>query len=358
MSNININSRLSLREAAELIAAIGTTNRILLRGEKGIGKSALMKILPEFLGPDYEYSYFDMGNKSEGDTAIPYPDKERKVMEFFVNAGLKLHLGKPVVIMLDEFGKASRSIQNMMHPLLEINNPRLGDMPLPKGSIVFLTSNLTEEGIGDIFLDHTLDRLTVVEVRKSDADEWLLWGAENNIHPAMLAWVKQTPTVLASFRDADFDVDNPYVYNPKRVQGKFITPRSLELGSNIVWQRDKISQNALLCALVGTIGNAGANDLTSYLAYQDDIPTRDAIINTPEQAAIPVSVGAIITLLFNLERAVTEETITPIMKYISRLDAEHQAVFCTTLARSPSKQKVAFRNAAFTTWARENQDIL
>jgi hypothetical protein len=198
----------------------------------------------------------------------------------------------------------------------------------------------------------------VVEVRKANADEWKPWAAENGIHPAMIAWVDQTPTVLASFRDDDFDIDNPYVYNPKRVQGKFITPRSLELASNVMWGRDKISQNALTCALVGTIGTAGANDIASFLAYQDEIPTRESIITKPESAAIPASTGALVTLLFNLERAVDSETITPIMKYVKRLEEEYQAVFCTALARSKSKQKIAFTNKAFTDWARENQDIL
>jgi hypothetical protein len=315
-------------------------------------------MLPEYLGPGYEYAYFDMGNKSEGDTAIPFPDKERKVMEFFVNTALKLHTGKPVVIMLDEFGKAPRSIQNMMHTLLEVDNKRIQDTFLPEGSIVFLTTNLSEEGLGDTLLDHSIDRLTVVEVRKANAEEWLPWAAENGIHPALMAWVKQTPTVLASFRDDDFDNDNPYVYNPKRVQGKFITPRSLELGSNVIWAKGKISQNALTCALVGTVGTAGANDIASYLAYQDEIPTRESITSNPDSATIPVSTGALITLLFNLERAVDAETITPIMKYVKRLEEEYQAVFCTALARSKSKQKIAFTNKAFTDWARENQDIL
>lgn len=358
MSTINFGSRVSLREAAELIAAVGTTNTILLKGEKGVGKSSIMEILPEYLGPGYEYAYFDMGNKSEGDTAIPFPDRERRVMEFFVSTALKLHLGKPVVIMLDEFGKAPRSIQNMMHTLLEVRNKRVADTPLPAGSIVFLTTNLSEEGLGDMLLDHSIDRLTVVEVRKPNSEEWLPWAAEHGIHPALMAWVKQTPTVLASFRDDDFDQDNPYVYNPKRVQTKFITPRSLELGSNIIWGRDKISQNALACSLIGTIGEAGARDIESYLAFQDEIPTRESIINSPETAAVPASTGAMVTLLFNLEHATTEETINPIMKYVNRLDAEYQAVFCTTLARSRTKQKFAFNNKSFTDWVRENQDIL
>ena len=358
MTTINMNPRVSLVEAADLIAAVGVSNTVLLRGEKGIGKSSIMKVLKSRLGAEYEYAYFDMGNKSEGDTAIPFPDRERKVMEFFVNTALKLHTGKPVVIMLDEFGKAPRSIQNMMHTLLEVDNKRIQDTFLPEGSIVFLTTNLAEEGLGDALLDHSIDRLTVVEVAKPTADEWKMWATENDVHPAVIAWVDQTPTVLASFRDSDFDSDNPYVYNPKRVQGKFITPRSLELASNVVWARKNVSSNALFCALVGTIGTVGANDLAAYLTYQDEIPTRDAILASPKSAPIPTSVGAIITLLFNLERAVDADTITPIMEYITRLEAEHQAVFCTTLARSPSKQPFAFRNKSFTDWARENQDIL
>ena len=358
MTTIDFTNRVSLQEAAQLIAAIGVTNTILLKGEKGIGKSSIMKMLPEYLGPGYEYAYFDMGNKSEGDTAIPFPDKERKVMEFFVNTALKLHSGKPVVIMLDEFGKAPRSIQNMMHTLLEVDNKRVQDTYLPEGSIVFLTTNLSEEGLGDTLLDHSIDRLTVVEVRKSNADEWLPWAAENGIHPALMAWVKQTPTVLASFRDDDFDSDNPYVYNPKRVQGKFITPRSLELASNVMWGRAKITPNTLTCALVGTVGTAGANDIASFLTYQDEIPTRESITSNPDTAMIPASTGALVTLLFNLERAVDAETITPIMKYVKRLEEEYQAVFCPALARSKSKQKIAFTNKAFTVWARENQDIL
>jgi hypothetical protein len=358
MGIINFGSRISLKEAAKLIAAIGDTNRVLLVGEKGVGKSSIMDILPEYLGSGYEYAYFDMGNKSEGDTAIPYPDKERKVMEFFVNAALKVHLGKPVVIMLDEFGKAPRSIQNMMHPLLEVRNPRIGDIPLPEGSIVFLTSNLSEEGVGDTFLEHTLDRLTRVEVAKPTPEEWLLWGAENNIHPALLAWVNQTPTVLASFRDADFDNDNPYVYNPKRVQGKFATPRSLQLASYIMGKRERFSDDTLLAALIGTVGEAAARDLQSYLAFNDQLPSRELILTSPSTAPIPESVGAIITLLFNLERVVDKDTIDPIMTYVNRMDAEHQAMFCITLARSPSKQTIAFRNKSFTTWAQTNQDIL
>ncbi len=362
MNTINFGSRVSLKEAAQLIASIGTTNRVMLRGEKGIGKSSIMKMLRDMLPSEYAFAYIDCSGKDLGDVGLPSPNRELRITEFFTNAEFRLTEGKPVVMMLDEFSKATRVAQNMLHPLFEVHNPRIGNAPLPEvnglKSIVFATGNLGEEGIGDNLADHTLDRLTTVEVRKPSVREWLEWGVQNNIHPALLAWVDQTPTVLASFRDEDFDAGNPYVYNPKRAQGKFITPRSLELASNIIWQRENNSENAVTCALVGTIGAAGANDIASYIAFQDQLPPRDLILKSPDTAPIPTSVAAIITLLFNLERIVDEDTITPVMAYISRLEAEHQGVFCSALARNPVKQKIAFRSAAFTKWASDNADIL
>jgi hypothetical protein len=358
MTSINFGSRVSLKEAAQFIAAVGTTNNVMLRGPKGIGKTSILPMLREYLGDEYEYACFDMTAKAEGDTAIPFPDKEAGVMRFFTNEALKLTTGKPVCIILDELAKAPRSIQNMVLPMLE-NPRRVADKMMPAGSMAIVTCNLSEEGLGDTFLAHTMNRMTVVEVRQPSVEEWLVWGAANGIHPVVLAWVNQTPTALASFRDDDFDPSNPYVDNPKRVQvGQVVTPRSLEKASHIVWQREKFTENMLLAGLIGTIGEPAARDMQHFIAFQDELPARELILKAPDTAPVPTSVGAIITLLFNLERAVEADTISAIMKYVSRMEAEHQAVFCTSLARSKTKQTIAFRNADFTKWAAENADIL
>jgi hypothetical protein len=358
MTSINFGSRVSLKEAAQFIAAVGTTNNVMLRGPKGIGKTSILPMLREYLGDEYEYACFDMTAKAEGDTAIPFPDKEAGVMRFFTNEALKLTTGKPVVIILDELAKAPRSIQNMVLPMLE-NPRRVADKMMPAGSMAIVTCNLSEEGLGDTFLAHTMNRMTVVEVRQPSVEEWLVWGAANGIHPVVLAWVNQTPTALASFRDDDFDPSNPYVDNPKRVQvGQVVTPRSLEKASHIVWQREKFTENMLLAGLIGTIGEPAARDMQHFIAFQDELPARELILKAPDTAPVPTSVGAIITLLFNLERAVEADTISAIMKYVSRMEAEHQAVFCTSLARSKTKQTIAFRNGDFTKWAAENADIL
>ena len=45
------------------------------------------------------------------------------------------------------------------------------------------------------------------------------------------------------------------------------------------------------------------------------------------------------------------------MQYLDRFDTNWQATFCLTLAKS-AKQKIGFRNASYTKWLADNQDLL
>jgi hypothetical protein len=54
----------------------------------------------------------------------------------------------------------------------------------------------------------------------------------------------------------------------------------------------------------------------------------------------------------------TKESITPFMEYLNRFDAEWQAVFAINIAKTPSKQAIAFSCKAFSDWVAKNQDLL
>lgn len=358
-----LGERVSLEEAVSLVIAMGSEANFMLRGEKGIGKSSMMGMLRQQLGDGYHYCYYDMGAKGEGDVGIPFPsapDSEgKRFLEWLASEEFGLHTGLPIVIMLDEFTKAPRSVQNMVHPMLEQHNRRILGKPLPDGSIVILTGNLTEEGLNDNLFEHTKDRIVEVEIAKPDAKQWLTWGVQNDIHPAVLAFVDRTPQIMASFRDPDFDPDNNYVYNPRRAGvGKYCTPRSLVQASRIVWQKGLLSDNAFRAALVGAVGGPTAAGLHDYIAFSDDLPSPDDILKTPDTARIPDSAGARVVLLFALERRVTAETIDPIMQYVERLGAEQMMIMCSTLARSATKSLVASRSRRFTRWLTDNADLV
>ena len=354
---INFANKLSLNQAAALIIACGAGNTFFLVGEPGIGKTSLKRTIQRTLGDNYNYSYFDCANADLGDVAMPVVDHESKTTKYYPNARFRITEGKPVFVMLDEFTKAPQPVQNMLHPLLEAHEGRLGDVPKPEGSIIVMTGNLTSDGVGDSLKGHTLNRITRIEVAKPTAEEWLLWAVEAGVHPVVLAWVKQFPHCLASYTEGDQD-ENPYIYNPKKFQLSYVSPRSLELASRIVAQRDKFDSDALIAALAGTIGESAARDMQAFIAYQDELPTRERIIQTPKDAPIPTSAGATAVLVFSMITAVDKDNIAPIMEYVSRLEPEWQAVFCISLAKSKDKQAVAMRSRAFSDWALKNQDLL
>ena len=296
-----------------------------------------------------------------GDIAMPVIDHETKTTRYYPNARFKVHEGKPVVIMLDEFTKGADPVKNMLHPMLEKANPRLGDIPLAntkdKQTIVFLTGNLTTDGVGDNLKAHSRNRLVPVTISKPNAEQWIEWAITKDIAPEVIAWVSRFPQVLASYTEGGQN-DNPYIYNPKRNQNAFVSPRSLETAANIVSTRKDNDADAVIAALTGAIGESGARDMQAYIEFADQLPTWESTIASPKTASVPTSPGACSIVVFGAISRVTKETIAPFMEYLERFDAEWQAVFCINIAKATSKQSIAFSSKAFANWVAKNQDLL
>lgn len=354
MANINFGSTVTLKQAAQLILS-NPKVRFLVRGEPGIGKSTMLSFIASQL-PSHNASYMDVPNMDLGDIAMPVIDHENKVTRYYPNARFRLHEDKPVIVMLDEFTKGAEPIKNMLHPLLEVTNPRLGDISIDEESIIFMTGNLLTDGVGDNLKAHTRNRIVEITVRKPNSDEWLEWGVNNNIDASVLAWVRQFPHALSSYTEGDND--NPYIYNPKKVQTAYVSPRSLAIASNIVSTRDKNDPDAMISSLKGAIGEAAARDMEAFVAYQDQLPTWDSIVAAPTSAAVPTSAGACAVLVFGAIAKIDRQSMTPFMKYLERFDAEWQAAFAINVAKNPTKQAVAFSSPAFADWVQQNEDLL
>lgn len=354
---INTDVYVSLAEAASLMLA-NRRKVYILQGEPGIGKSSIMDTFEQQLGEDYNYVYFDCANKDLGDIAMPSVDRERRVTEYFLNGVFKHYNGKPMVIMLDEFSKAPAPIQNMLHPLLEARNPRLCDFLLPEGSIRFLTANDASAGLGDVLKAHTGNRGTRLNVRKSNAEEWIKdFAIPHKIDPVVMAWVSRFPHCMASYKDGGQD-ENPYIFNPRKVQTAFVSGRSLEMVSESIKNRHLVSDNALLADMIGTIGASAALDMKAYISYQDQLPTWDNIFNNPRTAPVPDSPGACAVLVFGAIARMDKSSMASFMTYLERFEPEWQAAFCINMAKTPSKQAVAFSCKSFADWVAANEDIL
>lgn len=355
MSVINFGSTLSFNETVSLISLCPEI-RVHVEGEMGIGKSSMMAAISKKTGIT-RCAYIDTPNLDIGDVAMPVLKHDSKTTGYYPNERFGLHYGEPVIIMLDEFPKGADPVKNMLHPLLEETNPRFGDIPLPPGSIVFTTGNLTTDGVGDNRKAHTINRQTTVRMRKPTAEEWIHnYAVDAGVDGSIIAWVDRTPHVLASYLD-EGQADNHYIYNPRRPSKVYVSPRSLSRASHIVKRRRELGANAMTAALTGTIGEQAARDLGAYIDFQNELPAWKDIIENPRTANVPSSSGAAAVLVFGAVQRVEADTIEPFMQYLDRFDTNWQATFILALAKS-AKQKIGFRNTKYTAWMADNQDLL
>lgn len=345
---------LSLQQTAELILAVGTHTTVLAQGEMGIGKSSMLKAIKAKLGDKFHYCYGDMTTKDVGDFLVPKIRclNDTEVCSFIPNEEFGFHHDKPIVLMLDEIGKANKAVMNAcLRLMLE---RKLGTYTLPHGSIVFATTNLANEGIGDMLPPHARNRLTVVKVRKPTADEWLEnFALDNDIAPEIMQTVKQFPQMLASFEDFDNPKDNEYIYDPRTPRPAFTTPRSLEKASDIIKRVKPLGMDILGHALKGTIGDRATFDTLSVVDIADQLPDWDSIIKDPKNAPIPKSPSAVCMLVYSAVQRIEKDSLPKWLTYMKRLSKESQGLFATSAMRTQKKTVVA-TNSEFVKWASDN----
>jgi hypothetical protein len=340
--------QVSLAQAATLIRTCGGTNTFLLQGAPGVGKSSILKTLAREM-PDYLPCYIDVANLDLGDLGMPVIDREAMVTNYAPNArfGVGREQNRPVLLMLDELGKASRPVLNMLLPV--ILEHRIGDVTLPIGSIVFGTTNLATDGVGDNIPAQAHNRMTVLDVGNPAVEEWLIWAAENNVAPEVMAFAREFPQVFERYDLIDAKSKNPYIFNPLTGNTKaFCSLRSLESAGNLIKNRDALG-DALLPALAGTIGAAAARDMDAMIQLADQMPRFNAVIADPAKAKLPGGAGAYFLMAFMLAGRANAESMDSIMTYVERwTSAEARILFITTLAGNKTKVVMAVKCQKFS----------
>lgn len=346
---------LNLDQAAALIGAVGHQRTVLVQGEMGTGKTTLLKILSQ-LFPNHVPCYFDSTTKDVGDITIPNVmrlDDSNEFVRYVPNEEFGAHTGKPVILMIDEFGKANPAVKNAL--LRVILEREVGCHNLHPESIVFATTNLGAEGVGDLLPAHARNRVTVVTTRKPTNVEWIEWGINNGVDHTLLGWCKDNPQLFQSFVDIEDPDENPYIFHPKAQRASFVSPRSLEAASDTLKVRDVMDDQTLTAALMGTIGERGGMDLMAFAKMADQLPSLDSIKQDPLNAKVPDSASAVCMVVYRALSTIETNWIDAWMDYMVRLDKEAQGMFVNGVrAKNYSKQSVVMTNRKFTEWAMEN----
>ena len=347
---------LNLEQCADLIQAAGSEVTFLVQGHLGIRKSALLSTLAERL-PTHTPVYFDCTTKDLGDIMLPNiaDVEDGGYVRFSTNEELGLHLDKPIVLMIDELGKANPAVKNALTRILY--ERKMGGYTLHPDSLVFATTNLGTEGVGDMLMAHQWNRITVLTVRKPTHIEWLEWGINNGVDHTLLGWVRDNPQLFQTFDEVKDPAQNPYIFHPRDPSRKaFVTPRSLEKASRIIQQtKGKVDDMVLTAALIGTIGARAAMDLMAFVTMANDLPTLDSIKNSPDKAKVPTSAPAVCMVVYRTLATLEPDWIDAWMTYMERLDLEAQGLFANGVrVKGYRKQAAVMLNRTFTAWVAKN----
>jgi hypothetical protein len=354
---INFNTPVELKDVPGLIATIGHHRTVMLRGEPGIGKSTVLKLLQKDLGNEYDYIYVDCPVMDVSDIVMRIPDHETKTLQSYVSELFKLKSDKPKMIMLDEVTKANKLLQVIFTRLMLERT--VGDTALPAGSIVFATGNNVSDGVGDTLSAHVINRLCIVNVRKPDAARWNLWATDNGISRSIRAWVAMNPNSLASYLDGGQE-ENPYIFNPARPVTSFVTPRSLVGADEVVKNRDKLGNYVTQAALAGLCGAAFADAIAAFMSMEKELISVKDILANPDTVMMPEKPAALFMTMFNaVDTIETQDDLSNFMTYVKRIKSEEvQECFFTMAFQSKRTAKLARTNNDLREWGMKHIELL
>ena len=362
------NPSLSHNQIANLLASNveasydGQIITTVVRGENGVGKTALYHSLKEIpaLAKHHFVPIVDCQNLDVGDHMIPVPDFDMGVSRNLPNERYGIdqlnHFyakdSRPIVVCLDELFKAPRHVQASIMPV--VYEHRLGKFRAPKGSIVFATSNLGVEGLGDMAPAHSLNRIEGVTMRKPTAVEWVRdYGVPHNVSEYLLAFADQYPDAWKSFLDYEgknVAKENEYIYNPAAQQQAYFSPRSAVRASNrLKYGLDRLDDDTLLAGLIGTIGAPAARTLWALVSLRSEMIRFEEVIADPKKARMCANPIAQIVQVFQFVTR-TEDNVQAdaVLQYVRRMRGESQGLFCRTVSENLSKAAIYCRVADFS----------
>ncbi len=373
MSKINFRDTMTIKELRAFIPAVGEDLTVVVQSEPGCGKTSLLAMIASDNGdkwrkvgddyPDdtYDYIYVDCPVKDMADIGMAIPNHATKTLEYYVASLFKMGNGKPKYVLLDEMMKAPKLMQ-VIYTRLMLERT-VGDEPLPevngRRSVVFATSNNAADMVGDSMLAHAGNRVCIVPMAKPTVDEWLTWATEVGVSRVIRTFVKMFPRSMASYLDGDQD-DNPYIFHPKKSALSFCSPRSLYKADRIVSKRDRISENALMVGLSGTIGMSAAKDMAALLSLDKKLlDVRDEILVDPKNVTVPDDIAAQLMIMFQaVDVLETQDEVTSFMEFVDRIrSSEIQAVFFTMMMRNARTIRLARNNKNISTWAAANHEL-
>lgn len=245
----------------DFLLAVAPRRPVMIRGQPGIGKSALVERFANDVGMPCVSL---LGSQLAPEDLIGVPQITDGVSRFCPPA--QIARADPYVLFLDELNACSHEIQKAFYSL--IHDRRLGEYRLPAGSVVIAAGNRAEDNaIVKPLSSALVNRMVHVQLRVSVA-EWLLWAAGQGIHAWVIDYIRNRPDHLCS--------------PAPKVEEPFSTPRSWHMLSDQLQElasAEAVPERMLEAATAGCLSPIHAGQFRAFVKQIRNRHTLDAILS-------------------------------------------------------------------------------
>ena len=208
------------------------------------------------------------------------------------------------IVLLDEVADSTPTVQSALQQLLL--DRRLGSAKLAKGwGTVAASNRVTDKAAAGRISTALVNRCITVQV-EPDTDCFVDWALDNNINPAIVAFMRWRPTAW------NFDPSS------KSANPAFCSPRSMHILSDIL----NADPNPHYEMITGTIGDGPGSELSGFLRIMNELPDLKKLIKEADTYPVPEKMDVAIATLYALMSRVTEKNIGQILKYFTRNQIE------------------------------------
>jgi len=176
---------------------------ICIHGSPGNGKSAIVRQCAEDLGIDFIDVRLSQMEPCDI-KGLPVPDKENKVMNWFINGTWPRGENTKGILFLDEITACDKSIAVAAYEL--ILDRRLGTLySIPDGWMIVAAGNkTTDRAVATTMSSALANRFMHFEL-ETDAESWYSWAVSHNIHPAVIGYINWRPSHLFSMEKQNLE---------------------------------------------------------------------------------------------------------------------------------------------------------
>lgn len=236
------------------------------------------------------------------------------------------------ILFLDEFNGASISVQAASYKL--ILDRMVGIYHLHKNVGIVCAGNLeTDNAIVNPMSTAMQSRLVHMEL-VSDVDEFTNWCATNGIDHRISDYVKFKP-------------GNLYAFSPDHTDHTYACGRTWEFANRVLKVTDSLDDPDLLPMLAGTLSEGVAREFIGFCKIYQDLPKPSQIAMSPETIKVPEEPSILFALTGSIAHNAHKDTLSQVMKYVTRLPKEFQVV---TLRETVRRNKPLLGHPAILKW--------